>query len=82
MMCVTPSPIRTITVGSGITPDLHKVLAGFTAGGESHPALRSTTRTIAINGQNLNLTPRPIHITDPVIIKLGPVHACPLFVRQ
>lgn len=50
---ITFSPIRTITVGSGFTPDLlsfyHliKVLAGlrcyasFTAGGDFHPALRN-----------------------------------------
>lgn len=37
------SLIRTITVGSGITPDQpHKRLAGYTAGQESHPALKIT----------------------------------------
>ena len=60
MMCVTPSPIRTVTVGFGISPNLHCVLAGFTAGGELHPALRSTERTIAINVHNHN--DRNIHI--------------------
>jgi len=48
---VLASPIRTITVGSGITPDLLDPaciagarglsFSGITAGGESHPALRT-----------------------------------------
>ena len=42
------SPIQTITVGSGITPDQlplegtpSKALAGSTAGGDFHPALKN-----------------------------------------
>ena len=48
---VLASPIRTLTVGSGITPDLLDPaiiagarglsLAGITAGGEFRPALRT-----------------------------------------
>jgi hypothetical protein len=35
----TSSFIRTLTVGPGVTPDLRiSALAGFTAGGELHPA--------------------------------------------
>lgn len=34
-----PSPIQTVTVGPGVPPDLRKIpLAGYTAGGDFHPA--------------------------------------------
>ncbi len=36
-----PSPIQTVTVGPGVSPDLQIApLAGFTAGGDFHPALK------------------------------------------
>ena len=39
---IQSSPIRTVTVGSGVSPDLSLKtgLAGFTAGGDLHPALK------------------------------------------
>ena len=43
----TSSPIQTVTVGSGIQPDLlllgqrPKTLADYTAGGDLHPALKT-----------------------------------------
>ena len=42
----TSSPIQTVTVGSGITPDQlpsakTEALADFTAGGDLHPALKT-----------------------------------------
>jgi hypothetical protein len=34
-----PSPIQTLTVGPGVSPDLRIApLAGYTAGGDFHPA--------------------------------------------
>ncbi len=34
-----PSPIQTVTVGPGVSPDLRIApLAGYTAGGDFHPA--------------------------------------------
>ena len=42
----TSSPIQTVTVGSGITPDQlpleSKALADSTAGGDLHPALKTS----------------------------------------
>ena len=43
----TSSPIQTVTVGSGITPDQlplarTKALADSTAGGDLHPALKTS----------------------------------------
>jgi hypothetical protein len=39
------------TVGPGVTPDLltlrEEALAGYTAGGELHPALRTNARLVA-----------------------------------
>jgi hypothetical protein len=36
---VKPSPIQTVTVGPGVSPDLRIApLAGYTAGGDFHPA--------------------------------------------
>jgi hypothetical protein len=56
--CGSSSFIRTLTVGPGISPDLltlHlQALAGYTAGGEFHPALKTYAKSIAI----LLLSPR------------------------
>lgn len=55
------SPIQTVTVGSGISPDqsLFEGLAGFTAGREFHPALKISSIIIlkkTIMSINLCLT--------------------------
>ena len=41
-----PSPIRTVTVGTGVSPVLRVALAGFTAGREFHPAPKISADSI------------------------------------